>query len=167
MLSPPTLQGVFPCPGGEKTCLKKSENQVFVDIPAMPCGAGSDGPLCSNCAEDWSRSGLQGECSECSDELSMAWIVAAGVISIVLAVLVLHFVSGFSASNAKMHTIQVLGKIAITLIQILSQLGVALQLTWPPVFLWVLSWFKLFSFGANVAMPRTRARASVCVHMPC
>jgi hypothetical protein len=94
----------------------------------------------------------------------MAWIVAASIISIVLAVLVLHFVSGFSASNAKLQTIQVLGKISITLIQILSQLGVALQLTWPPLFLWVLSWFKLFSFGANATLPRTRTGARLHVH---
>jgi hypothetical protein len=97
---------------------------------------------------------LRGECSPCSDSLSLVWVVVATCFALALITLVLYFVSGVDASkelflglNAKTLRVGVtFGKIAISLIQITTQLGIAFQVQWPPWFQGFLSFLKLFSF---------------------
>eukprot|EP01048_Picozoa_sp_COSAG05_P022800 COSAG05_NODE_4693_length_1407_cov_1.469419_1_plen_379_part_10 len=48
-------RAVFPCAAYDETCTG--------DL-SSPCTAAYQGPLCSYCAEGYSRSGLQGECTE-------------------------------------------------------------------------------------------------------
>ena len=58
----------------------------------------------------------------------------------------LYFVSGVDASQGKIHTMIVLGKIAVSMVQILTQVGTALQLEWPATFRWFVDLLKVFSF---------------------
>jgi hypothetical protein len=129
-------RGVFPCPQGNLTCTG--------DITS-PCRLGAAGPLCSTCDNGFSRPGLQGLCTECDDTLSVVWIVFAGILVIVVVAFLLFFISTVDTSRVSL-SIMVFGKIAITLMQILTQLEVALELNFPPVFKWFINLLNLFSF---------------------
>ena len=109
---------------------------------------------CSYCADGWSHPGLRGECSPCSDALSFVWVIVTTCFAVALITLVLYFVSGVDASkefflglNARTLRLGItFGKIAISLVQITTQLGVAFQVQWPPWFHGLLKFLKLFSF---------------------
>ena len=88
----------------------------------------------------------QGQCTECSESLSLAFILLGGIFALFATVATLYFISGVNGSKGKLATIVVLGKISITLCQILTQLGVALQLEWPATFDWFINLLKVFSF---------------------
>ena len=60
--------------------------------------------------------------------------------------LALYVVSGTGASAGKLSVLIVLVKIAISLIQILTQLESPLQLQWPASFAWFVNLLKAFSF---------------------
>ena len=102
----------------------------------------------------WSHPGLRGECSPCDDSLSLVWVVVATCFALALVTLVLYFVSGVDASkefflglNARTLRVGItFGKIAISLVQITTQLGIAFQVQWPPWFHGLLKFLKLFSF---------------------
>ena len=110
--------------------------------------------MCSYCADEWSHPGLRGQCSPCDDSMSLAWMVAATFFALALVTLVLYFVSGVDASkefflglNAKTLRVGItFGKIAISLVQITTQLGIAFQVQWPPWFQGLLKFLKIFSF---------------------
>jgi hypothetical protein len=97
---------VFACPGGAATCT--GQLPPFV-ADTRTCEKGSAGPLCSTCQEGWSHPGLQGECTECSDALSLLWIVFGGVLAITGATGVLYFVSGVNTSAGKLTVVVALG----------------------------------------------------------
>ena len=86
--------------------------------------------------------------------MSLAWMVAATFFAMALVTLVLYFVSGVDASkefflgvSAKTMRVGItFGKIAISLVQITTQLGIAFQVQWPPWFQGLLKFLKLFSF---------------------
>jgi hypothetical protein len=88
---------------------------------------------CSYCAEDWSHPGLRGECSPCSDSLSIVWVIIATIFALLLVTGVLYFVSGVGMEQTgwrKQMTIAItFGKIGISLIQITTQLGIAFQVS--------------------------------------
>jgi hypothetical protein len=74
------------------------------------------------------------------------WVVLGGILSISAAVAALYIVGGMGAGNAgKIQTIVVFGKIGITLIQILTQLDVALALEWPDTFKRLVNLLRIFS----------------------
>ena len=119
------------------------------DLPATGssvCAIGTEGPLCGTCAPNWSRPGLHGECEECSDTLSILWIAFGSALAIFMATGTLYFVSGVDSSHGNLHTVIVLGKIAVSMVQILTQVGTALQLEWPQSFRWFVDLLKVFSF---------------------
>jgi hypothetical protein len=130
-------RAVYYCPGGADTCTG--------DL-TQPCKPESTGPLCAICAEGFSRNGLVGKCTECSDSLSVVWVVLGGILAISAAVAALYIVGGMGAGNAgKIQIIIVFAKIGITLIQILTQLDVALALEWPDTFRHFINILRIFS----------------------
>jgi hypothetical protein len=50
----------------------------------VSCSPSYDGPLCDYCAEDYSRPGFTGECTECTEGLSTVIAVLGGVVAVVL-----------------------------------------------------------------------------------
>jgi hypothetical protein len=102
--------------------------------------------LCSLCAENWSRRGLSGECTECEGAMGIAWVVVGCLMAAAVVGVALYTVSGANASTGKISVLIVLAKIAITLIQILTQLESPLQLQWPGNFAWFVNLLKVFSF---------------------
>jgi hypothetical protein len=81
-------------------------------------------------------------------------VIVTTCFAVALITLVLYFVSGVDASkefflglNARTLRLGItFGKIAISLVQITTQLGVAFQVQWPPWFHGLLKFLKLFSF---------------------
>eukprot|EP01044_Picomonas_judraskeda_P007032 COSAG03_NODE_734_length_6051_cov_2.406250_2_plen_400_part_00 len=106
------------------------------DDPQVPCGAGYTGPLCDYCAEGYSRPGFNGGCMECSEGLSTAWVVLAGLGAVVAVTMGLYVVSSVDGETGKMAVLVTLGKIAVGLIQVITQLEFCLQLIWPITFRW-------------------------------
>ena len=111
----------------------------------MSCSAPYDGPLCDYCAEGYSRPGFTGECTECTAELSTAKAVLGGVVAVVVVTLVMYWVSASHAETGKVAVLHTLGKIAISLVQVLTQLEFSLSLVWPPSFRWFIDLLKVFS----------------------
>jgi hypothetical protein len=75
-------RAIFPCPGGEDTC-------TGLLAPGGECkpGSGTTSVLCTICADGWSRHGLQGTaCTECSDTLSIAFVLLGGCVALFLTV---------------------------------------------------------------------------------
>jgi len=130
-------RGIFPCDAD--TCTVDSDGK-----PA--CEAGYTGPLCAYCDVGYSRPGFEGKCNECSQSMSYVWAVFGGLLSLTLIVSVLYFVASVDATAGKMSVIITLGKIAVSLIQVLTNLQFTLDLTWPDVFLAFVNMLKLFSF---------------------
>jgi len=113
---------------------------------AGPCKTGYQGPLCSYCAPGYSRPGLKGQCEECSSVASILWVFFAGLVAIFFVTGVLYFVASFDASAGKLTVIVTLGKITVSLIQVLAQLEFTLQLTWPAEFKWLIDNLRFMSF---------------------
>eukprot|EP01051_Picozoa_sp_SAG22_P007043 SAG22_NODE_482_length_9931_cov_9.247254_6_plen_405_part_00 len=113
---------------------------------SKPCQEGSDGPLCSGCAAGWSHPGLTGECKKCDNDIGTIWVGIGTVFVGCMATATLYFVSGVDSNAGFMHTIITFGKIAISLVQILSQVDIALQLQWPAIFRRFLDLLRIFSF---------------------
>jgi hypothetical protein len=130
-------RGVFKCPLGVDAC---------TGVPSQPCTEMYTGPLCTVCKEGYSRKGLQGECTECLETMSGVWTVFGALLAIGLATAALWLFSGPSETFGTMHTIIVFVKITISLVQIVSQLEVALTLRFPDVFRWFVDLLKVFSF---------------------
>jgi hypothetical protein len=59
---------------------------------------------------------------------------------------VLYFVASFDASAGRLTVLVTLGKITVSLIQVLTQLEFTLQLTWPAEFRWMIEYLKFMSF---------------------
>ena len=78
--------------------------------------------------------------------MGIAWVVVGFVMAAVVVAVALYIVSGANASTGKLSVLIVLAKIAITLIQILTQLESPLQLQWPGNFAWFVNLLKVFSF---------------------
>ena len=78
--------------------------------------------------------------------MGIAWVVVGFVMAAVVVAVALYIVSGANASTGKLSVLIVLAKIAITLIQILTQLESPLQLQWPGDFAWFVNLLKVFSF---------------------
>jgi len=121
------------------------EGACLGDDPQTPCGVGYTGPLCDYCAEGYSRPGFNGVCAECSTGLSTAWVVAAGLLGVAAVTVGLYVVSSVDSEAGKMTVIVTLGKIAIGLVQVLTQLEFCLQLSWPDSFRWFINLLKVFS----------------------
>jgi len=95
------------------------------------CSAPFAGPLCDYCAQGYSRPGFSGECTECSDGLSLAWVILGTIIAVTVATSVLYFVSSIHAGLSKMTVVVALGKIGVSLAQVLTQLDFSLGVNWP------------------------------------
>ena len=102
------------------------------DVDEGPtCSAAYTGPLCDYCAQGYSRPGFSGECTECSDGLSLAWVILGTIIAVTVATSVLYFVSSIHAGLSKMTVVVALGKIGVSLAQVLTQLDFSLGVNWP------------------------------------
>ena len=132
------LRAVFAC-DGDAVCLGDTESMSW-------CAEGRAGPLCQSCDAGWSRPGFSGECTLCAETLSALWTVGAGVVAVVMVTGLLYWVSAEHAETAKMGMIVTLGKIAVSLIQVLTQLEFCLDLQWPEMFRHFVAFLKLFSF---------------------
>ena len=108
------------------------------------CAAPYDGPLCDYCASGYSRPGFTGECNECSGSLSLAWACGGTAIAIALVTQTLYWMSALHGTT-KFHIVVTLGKIAVSLIQILTQLEFSLDVSWPLEFRWFVDLLKVFS----------------------
>jgi len=154
-------RSVFPCPGGTgklATC-----TGVLTD----PCEKGYTGVLCSICDDGWSRKGLVGTCHECYGVVSLLWIVAGGGAALAFAIGVLYWVSSFDATAGKLTIILSLWKIALSLVQIISQLAAPLQLQWPPTFQYFIDLLKVFSFDLLGALDVGCLRGGVVIIVDC
>ena len=97
-----------------------------------PCKEGYDGPLCSYCADGYSRPGLHGTCGKCANPLGVGVIAGAAVASLVAVTVGLWVVSaGHGAGHGILGVIMALFKIAISLVQVVSQLEVAFDFKFP------------------------------------
>jgi hypothetical protein len=133
----PRDRSLFQCPMQE-TC---------TGDPLNPCAEGYGGPLCSACADGWSRNGLHGPCTSCDESMHVAWLIIGTVLVVALVTGLLYHVANFDGNKAgKVAVITTLVKIAIGLIQILTQLEFTLELRWPPYFAWLLHLLQIFSF---------------------
>ena len=109
------------------------------------CATPYDGPLCDYCADGYSRPGFTGECNECSGSLSVAWAVGGAAIAVALVTLVLYWISALHGTVTKTAVLLTLGKIGVSLVQILTQLEFCLNVAWPITFRWFVDLLKVFS----------------------
>ena len=133
---------------GQRGVFKCAVNGTCKGNPLDPCENGYQGPLCANCAAGWSRPGFLGECNLCEGAAgSYIWFVVGGVLGVSLVVGALYFVGSVSG-NSVGNTVLIVTftKIIVTLVQILTQLGFALELQWPEPFLSLIGFLKVFSF---------------------
>lgn len=128
-------RGVFPC----------ASDACIVENGRPACVQGHTGPLCANCAAGYSRPGFVGRCKECSQTMSAMWAIFGAMSALALIITGLYFVSVDSTSG-KIASIVTLGKIAISLVQVLTSLQFTLRVQWPTVFLWFVNLLKVFSF---------------------
>jgi hypothetical protein len=140
-------RAVFPC--SEEVCtgnIAQDCLEICTGDPVVPCTVGYGGPLCANCAPGWSRPGFRGPCNECDEVLGAVWLVFGSVLAFgsVTAVLYMVGLSG-GLSTAKLGLLVTLGKIAVSMVQILTQLEFSLDLRWPITFRWLIQILKLFS----------------------
>ena len=99
---------------------------------SAPCTEGYDGPLCSYCAEDYSRPGLGGACGKCNSPLGLGIIAGFTAVSLVAVTVVLWVVSaGHGEGHGVIGVFMALGKIAISLVQVISQLEVVFDFKFP------------------------------------
>ena len=117
---------------------------VCTGNPVCPCVQGYGGPLCSLCAEGWSRSGFSGPCSVCDSYMSGVWVFFATLLAIACVTAVLYISSGFHGGGL-VHKIVPYFKIGITLVQILTQLQFCMEIRWPEAFTVLLRLLKLVS----------------------
>jgi len=111
-----------------------------------PCKEGFTGPLCSYCTEGYSRPGLKGVCEPCTEVASTLWVVFAAAVAVAFVTGVLYWVSSFDATAGKLTIMITLGKITVSLIQIISQLEFTLQIQWPDEFKALVELLKFMSF---------------------
>ena len=140
-------RAVFPC--SEEVCTGNIA-QDCLDIctgnVVVPCTEGYAGPLCANCAPGWSRPGFRGPCNKCNEVMSAVWLVLGGLLGFGLVTAALYAVGMFGGlSTAKLGLLVTLGKIAVSMVQILTQLEFSLDLRWPITFRWLVQFLKLFS----------------------
>jgi hypothetical protein len=105
--------------------------------------------------------------------MSAVWLVLGSLLAFGLVTAVLFVVGMFGGlSTAKLGLLVPLGKIAVSVAQILTQLEFSLDLRWPITFRWLVQLLKLFSldwlgfldFGC--LMPcASRAGSVVCAHV--
>jgi hypothetical protein len=125
---------------------QSSETEQGGETPRLTtCSAAYDGPLCDYCAEGYSRPGFTGKCTECSEGLATAHVIGGGLVAIVVMTAMLYWVSSTHAETGKLAVMHTLGKIAISLAQVLTQLEFSLSVTWPATFRWFIDLLKLFS----------------------
>jgi len=114
-------------------------------LGAAQCSAPYDGPLCDYCADGYSRPGFTGECTKCSEGLSTAWAVIGAIIAIASVTLVLYWISALDGTATKSGVMLTLGKIGVSLVQVLTQLEFCLAVSWPETFRWFVNLLKFFS----------------------
>jgi hypothetical protein len=91
---------------GESSCTGNSKE---------PCHASTTGPLCSLCHDDYSRSGLAGDCTACEESAISTILAGLGVILAYVATLgALYFISGINTNNSKSAVLVVFLKVCIT-----------------------------------------------------
>ena len=132
---------------GDRALFACTMHETCTGNPQNPCADGYQGPLCSVCAEGWSRAGLHGPCSSCDETMHAAWMVFGTLFAIGTVTGVLYHVASWNGhKQGKVATINTLVKILVGLVQILTQLEFTLDLRWPPMFAWLIHFFKVFSF---------------------
>lgn len=110
------------------------------------CSSPYTGPLCDYCASGYSRPGFTGECTECTEGLSAAWAVLGAICAVAGGTFVLYWVSSVQGTQAgRMTVIVTIGKIAISLAQVLTQLEFSLNVRWPVTFRWLIDLLKVLS----------------------
>ena len=78
--------------------------------------------------------------------MSAVWLVLGSLLAFGLVTAVLFVVGMFGElSTAKLGLLVTLGKIAVSMVQILTQLEFSLDLRWPITFRWLIQILKLFS----------------------
>ena len=136
-------RSVYPCavPG---SCLGDTDEDAQAKSGPQ-CATPYDGPLCDYCADGYSRPGFTGECTECSGSLSLAWAVGGAAIAVALVTLVLYWISALHGTVTKTAVVITLGKIGVSLVQIITQLEFCLNVAWPMTFRWFVDLLKVFS----------------------
>jgi len=139
-------RSVYACavPGACLGDLSPTEEDVEATGGA-PCSAPYDGPLCDYCADGYSRPGFTGECTKCSEGLSTAWAVIGAIIAIASVTTVLYWISALDGTATKTGVMLTLGKIGVSLVQVLTQLEFCLEVSWPETFRWFVNLMKFFS----------------------
>ena len=122
---------IFKCPLGETACANDG------------CKPGYTGPLCNTCAEGYSRSGLEGECTECSGA-GVSWLVVVGGISgsVALTTGALFIATHGGTENSSFVA---LAKIAISMVQILCAMEATFKIVLPGVFGGFIRLLKVFA----------------------
>ena len=139
-------RSVYACavPGACLGDLAPTEEDVET-IGGAKCSAPYDGPLCDYCADGYSRPGFTGECTTCSEGLSTAWAVIGTIIAIASVTTVLYWISALDGTATKTGVMLTLGKIGVSLVQVLTQLEFCLEVSWPETFRWFVNLMKFFS----------------------
>ncbi len=120
-------RAIFEC-NVEDACLGDPARDV---VEGPTCSAAYAGPLCDYCSQGYSRPGFSGECTECSAGLSLAWVVLGTIIAVAVATSGLYFVASVHAGMSTMAVVITLGKIGVSLAQVLTQLDFSLDINWP------------------------------------
>jgi hypothetical protein len=127
---PGAVKAVFKCPLASTACANSS------------CAPSYGGPLCNNCVAPFGRTGLSGECTECSDTLNWGVVIASALVAYVLTIGCMYLVAHDGATG---HTAVAVLKIALGMIQILTSVAVAFKLGFPDPFAQFLSFLKVFA----------------------
>ena len=106
--------------------------------------------------------------------MSAVWLVLGSILAFGLVTAVLYVVGMFGGElpAEKLGLLVTLGKIAVSMVQILTQLEFCLDLRWPITFRWLVQFLKLFSldwlgfldFGCLAACA-SRSGSSICANV--
>jgi hypothetical protein len=128
-----TARAVFQCPMDTESCRVDS------------CMPGYSGPLCNNCDEGYSRSGLSGPCSECLGGLNYPIAIGGGLLLMAAIMVLLNAIASTNTSSGKFALTVTLAKIATSMAQILSASQAVFNLNFPGIFRWLLNIIKFFT----------------------
>ena len=117
------------------------------------CAPGHTGPFCELCLDGFVKSGTEG-CTRCGGDLSISVIATAVIVTIIFAVAIAFYcfqhrmqrcVALVGAATACVAELQTQVRILISLMQVLSKLGLAFATRFPPIFDGLVSYLNLFA----------------------
>ena len=141
------------CVGGTSCHNATADPNATVWLCDGYCARGHTGPFCELCLDGFVKAGKEG-CIQCSGDLSPSVIATASVVAVIVAAAIGFYccnhrlqrsIARAHAAKAIMEGVQAQVRILISLMQVLSKVGVAFATRFPPMFDQLISYLNLFA----------------------